>query len=76
MNLGMECCELVVKMVCKFYYENGQFEWIIIIIFEGLFYGWLFVGIVVVGFEKMIKGFGFLLLGFLYLFWGDYEVLI
>ena len=74
-NSGTECCELAVKMARKFHYENGQPERTTIITFEGSFHGRSSAGIAAAGSEKMTKGFGPLLPGFLHLPWGDHEAL-
>ena len=74
-NSGTECCELAVKMARKFHVENGQPERTTIITFEGSFHGRSSAGIAAAGSEKMTKGFGPLLPGFLHLPWGDHEAL-
>ncbi|MAY32985.1 MAG: aspartate aminotransferase family protein [Rhodovulum sp.] len=74
-NSGTECCELVVKMVRKYWYEKGQPERVKIITFSGAFHGRSSAAIAAVNTEKMVKGFGPLLPGFIQLEFGDHEAL-
>ena len=74
-NSGTEACELAVKMTRKYHYETGHPERVNIITFEGSFHGRSSAGIAAAGSEKMTKGFGPLLPGFIHLAWGDHEAL-
>jgi acetylornithine/N-succinyldiaminopimelate aminotransferase len=74
-NSGTEACELAVKMTRKYHYEKGHPERVRIITFEGSFHGRSSAGIAAAGSEKMTKGFGPLLPGFVHLAWGDHEAL-
>ncbi len=70
-NSGTEACELAVKMARKYHYEKGQPERLEIIAFEGCFHGRSSAAIAASGAEKMVKGFGPLLPGFLQVPFGD-----
>ena len=70
-NSGTEACELAVKMARKFWYDEGQPERVTIIAFEGAFHGRSSAAIAAAGSEKMTKGFGPLLPGFVHLPFGD-----
>lgn len=72
-NSGTESCELAVKMARKYFYDNGQPERVEIITFEGSFHGRSSAGIAAAGSEKMTKGFGPLLPGFVHLPWNDHD---
>jgi len=72
-NSGTEACELAVKMARKYWYDKGQPERVEIITFEGAFHGRSSAAIAAAGSEKMVKGFGPLLPGFVHLKWGDHE---
>ncbi|WP_420003455.1 aspartate aminotransferase family protein [Arenibacterium sp. LLYu02] len=72
-NSGTEACELAVKMARKYFYDKGQPEKVEIITFEGSFHGRSSAGIAAAGSEKMTKGFGPLLPGFVHLPWGDLQ---
>ncbi|WP_299642227.1 aspartate aminotransferase family protein [uncultured Ruegeria sp.] len=72
-NSGTESCELAVKMARKFFYDKGQPERVEIITFDGSFHGRSSAGIAAAGSEKMIKGFGPLLPGFVHLAFGDLD---
>ncbi len=74
-NSGTEACELAVKMARKYWYDKGQPEKTDIITFEGSFHGRSSAGIAAAGSEKMIKGFGPILPGFIHLPWDDKESL-
>jgi acetylornithine/N-succinyldiaminopimelate aminotransferase len=74
-NSGTESCELAVKMARKYWYDKGQPERTDIIAFNGSFHGRSSAGIAAAGSEKMTKGFGPLLPGFIHLDWGDHEAL-
>lgn len=70
-NSGTESCELAVKMARKYWYEKGDTDKTDIITFDGSFHGRSSAGIAAAGSEKMTKGFGPLLPGFVHLPWGD-----
>ncbi|WP_457649275.1 acetylornithine transaminase [Profundibacter sp.] len=74
-NSGTEACELAIKMVRKYWFEKGQPERAKIIAFDGSFHGRSAAGIAAAGSEKMTKGFGPLLPGFVQLPFGDHEAL-
>ncbi len=74
-NSGTEACELAVKMARKYFYDAGQPQRIEIITFSGSFHGRSSAGIAAAGSEKMTKGFGPLLPGFVHLEWGDHDAL-
>ncbi len=72
-NSGTEACELAVKMVRKYWYEKAQPERVEILTFEGAFHGRSTAAIAAAGSEKMVKGFGPLLSGFVHLPWADLD---
>jgi acetylornithine/N-succinyldiaminopimelate aminotransferase len=72
-NSGTESCELAVKMARKYWFEKGQPEKVEIITFDGSFHGRSSAGIAAAGGEKMTKGFGPLLPGFVHLTFGDMD---
>ncbi|WP_122074124.1 aspartate aminotransferase family protein [Pseudophaeobacter sp. EL27] len=72
-NSGTEACELAVKMARKYFFEKDQPERVEIITFDGSFHGRSSAGIAAVGTEKMVKGFGPLLPGFVHLTFGDMD---
>jgi acetylornithine/N-succinyldiaminopimelate aminotransferase len=74
-NSGTEACELAIKMTRKYWYEKGHPERTDIITFEGSFHGRSSAGIAAAGSEKMVKGFGPLLPGFVHLPFGDHDAL-
>ena len=74
-NSGTEACELAVKMARKHFHDKGQPERTDIITFSGSFHGRSSAGIAAAGSEKMTKGFGPLLPGFVHLKWGDHDAL-
>ena len=74
-NSGTESCELAVKMARKYWFEKGQSERVEIITFSGSFHGRSSAGIAAAGSEKMTKGFGPLLPGFVHLDWDDHAAL-
>jgi acetylornithine/N-succinyldiaminopimelate aminotransferase len=74
-NSGTESCELAVKMARKYFYDKSQPERIEIITFDGSFHGRSSAGIAAAGSEKMTKGFGPLLPGFVHLQFGDHDAL-
>jgi acetylornithine/N-succinyldiaminopimelate aminotransferase len=74
-NSGTEAAELAVKMVRRYWYDQGRPERTRILTFEGAFHGRSSAAIAAAGSEKMTKGFGPLLPGFTHLGWGDHETL-
>ena len=74
-NSGTEACELAVKMVRKFWYEAGDPGRVEIVTFSGSFHGRSSAAIAAAGSEKMTKGFGPLLPGFVHVPWGDHDAL-
>ena len=74
-NSGTEACELAVKMARKFFYDADQPKRTDIITFSGSFHGRSSAGIAAAGSEKMTKGFGPLLPGFVHLEFGDHDAL-
>lgn len=74
-NSGTESCELAVKMARKYWYEKDQPERTDIITFSGSFHGRSSAGIAAAGSQKMTKGFGPLLPGFIHLEFGDHDAL-
>ncbi|MGR3755761.1 MAG: aspartate aminotransferase family protein [Tranquillimonas sp.] len=74
-NSGTEACELAVKMARKHHHDAGRPERTDIIAFGGSFHGRSAAGIAAAGSEKMTKGFGPLLPGFVHLDWGDHDAL-
>lgn len=75
-NSGTEACELAVKMARKYHYDNGAPERTDIITVDGSFHGRSSAGIAAAGSEKMTKGFGPLLPGFVHLPFRDHDALI
>ena len=74
-NSGTESCELAVKMARKYWFEKGQSERVEIITFSGSFHGRSSAGIAAAGSEKMTKGVGPLLPGFVHLDWADHAAI-
>lgn len=74
-NSGTEACELAVKMARKHFHDCGAPERVEIITFSGAFHGRSSAGIAAAGSEKMTKGFGPLLPGFVHLDFGDHDAL-
>ena len=74
-NSGTESCELAVKMVRKYWFDQGAPEKTEIIAFTGAFHGRSSAGIAAAGSEKLTKGFGPLLPGFTQIEFGDHEAL-
>ncbi|WP_102222572.1 aspartate aminotransferase family protein [Acidimangrovimonas sediminis] len=73
-NSGTEAAELAIKMARKYWYEKGAPERIEIITFEGSFHGRSTGAIAAAGGDKMVKGFGPLMPGFIHLPWGDLDL--
>ena len=74
-NSGTESCELAIKMARKYWFDKGEPERTDIITFTGSFHGRSSAGIAAAGSEKMTKGFGPLLPGFIHLEFGDHDAL-
>ncbi|MEM5467600.1 aspartate aminotransferase family protein [Celeribacter marinus] len=74
-NSGTETAELAIKMARKYHYDKGAPERIEIITFDGCFHGRSTGAIAASGAEKMVKGFGPLMPGFVYLPFGDHDAL-
>ncbi len=74
-NSGTETAELAIKMARKFHYDAGQPERTEIVAFEGAFHGRSTGAIAAAGSEKMVKGFGPLMPGFVHLKWGDTDAI-
>jgi len=72
-NSGTEACELAVKMARKYWHDLGQPDRTEIITYDGSFHGRSSAGIAAAGSEKMTKGFGPLLPGFVHLPWNDHD---
>ena len=68
-NSGTEAAELAIKMARKFHYDAGHPERVEIVAFEGAFHGRSTGAIAAAGSEKMVKGFGPLMPGFVQLKW-------
>ncbi|MBV7377794.1 aspartate aminotransferase family protein [Maritimibacter dapengensis] len=74
-NSGTEAAELAIKMARKYHYDKGAPERVEIITFEGCFHGRSTGAIAASGAEKMVKGFGPLMPGFVHLPFGDHDAL-
>ncbi len=74
-NSGTETAELAIKMARKYWYEQDQPDRVEILTFAGSFHGRSTGAISASGGEKMVKGFGPLLPGFVHLPFGDHEAL-
>jgi acetylornithine/N-succinyldiaminopimelate aminotransferase len=74
-NSGTEAAELAIKMARKYWTEKGQPERTEIVTFEGAFHGRSTGAIAAAGSEKMVKGFGPLMPGFVHLPFGDHDAL-
>lgn len=72
-NSGTESCELAVKMARKHFHDKGAPDRVEILTFSGAFHGRSSAGIAAAGSEKMTKGFGPILGGFVHLPWGDLD---
>lgn len=73
-NSGTEAAELAIKMVRKYWSDQGATR-PTILTFEGAFHGRSTGAIAAAGSEKMTKGFGPLMPGFKTLPWGDHDAL-
>ena len=74
-NSGTESCELAVKMTRKYWFEKGYPNKFEIITIEGSFHGRSSAGIAATASEKMTKGFGPLLPGFINIPWDDHSAI-
>ena len=74
-NSGTEACELAIKMARKYFFDKGEPERVEIITFDGSFHGRSSAGIAAAGSEKLTKGFGPLLGGFVQVSFGVHEAL-
>lgn len=74
-NSGTESAELAIKMARKYHYDRGDEDRIEIITFSGCFHGRSTGAIAASGAEKMVKGFGPLMPGFVHLPFGDHDAL-
>ncbi len=74
-NSGVEAMECALKMARKYWYEKGQPERTNIITFKGSFHGRSLGTISAAASEKLTKGFGPLLPGFISLEFGDHDAL-
>ena len=74
-NSGTEAAELAIKMARKYHSDKGAPERIEIITFDGCFHGRSTGAIAASGAEKMVKGFGPLMPGFVHLPFGDADAL-
>ncbi|WP_417249359.1 aspartate aminotransferase family protein [Celeribacter sp.] len=72
-NSGTEAAELAIKMARKYWFDKGQPERIEIITFDGCFHGRSSAAIAASGSEKMVKGFGPVLEGFVHLPFDDLD---
>ncbi|GGH22865.1 acetylornithine aminotransferase apoenzyme [Cribrihabitans marinus] len=72
-NSGTEACELAVKMARKHFFDKGQPERVEILTYDGAFHGRSSAGIAAAGSEKMTRGFGPTLPGFVHLTWADHD---
>ena len=73
-NSGTEAMELAVKMARKYWYDRGE-DRTEIVAFTGAFHGRSSAAIAASGSEKMTKGFGPLLPGFVQVPFGDHDAL-
>jgi acetylornithine/N-succinyldiaminopimelate aminotransferase len=74
-NSGAEAMECAIKMARKYWYDKGQPERVNIIAFTGSFHGRTLATISAAGSEKLTKGFGPLVEGFIHLEAGDHDAL-
>ncbi len=74
-NSGTEAAELAIKMVRKHWSAKGDPGRTEIVAFEGSFHGRSTGAIAAAGAEKLVKGFGPLMPGFVHLPWGDHGAL-
>ena len=74
-NSGTETAELAIKMARKHHHDAGHPERVEIVAFEGAFHGRSTGAIAAAGSEKMVKGFGPLMPGFVHLKWADHDAI-
>lgn len=74
-NSGTEAAELAIKMVRRYWFDQGDPDRIEILTFEGAFHGRSTGAIAAAGSEKLVQGFGPLMPGFRHLPWGDIAAL-
>ncbi len=74
-NSGTEAAELAIKMARRCWWEKGEPDRIEIVTIEGAFHGRSTGAIAASGAEKMVKGFGPLMPGFVQVPFGDPEAL-
>ena len=74
-NSGTEAAELAIKMARKHHYDAGRPDRTQIIAFEGAFHGRSTGAIAAAGSEKMVKGYGPLMLGFSQMKWADHDAI-
>ncbi len=74
-NSGTETAELAIKMARKHHHDAGHPERTQIVAFEGAFHGRSTGAIAAAGSEKMVKGFGPLMPGFVHLKWADHDAI-
>ena len=74
-NSGTESCELAIKMARKYWSAKGQDDRFEVIGFDGSFHGRSSAGIAAAGSDKLTKGFGPLLPGFIHLPFADHDAL-
>ena len=72
-NSGTESIECAIKMARKFYFDNGKISKTKIVTFEGSFHGRSMAAISASGTNKLTKGFGPLLPGFVVLPRNNFE---
>ena len=73
-NSGTEACELAIKMARRYWFDRGE-QRSEIVTFSGSFHGRSTGAIAASGSEKMTKGFGPLMPGFVHVPFGDHEAL-
>ena len=74
-NSGTEAAELAIKMARRYWWDKGDPDRIEIVTVEGAFHGRSTGAIAASGAEKMVKGFGPLMPGFVHVPAGDFEAL-
>jgi acetylornithine/N-succinyldiaminopimelate aminotransferase len=74
-NSGTEAAELAIKMARKYWYEQGEPGRQTILAFDGAFHGRSTGAIAMAGGDKLTKGYGALMPGFVHLPFGDHDAL-
>lgn len=74
-NSGTEAAELAIKMARRYWWDKGDPDRIEIVTIEGAFHGRSTGAIAASGAEKMVKGFGPLMPGFVHVPFGDMAAL-